>query len=168
MPNGVYPVPRFHASADRRRHGIVQRLRLAWHRTQLDEQLAAGVQPVAGTLLHDRAQQLGSRTERARLAHSLQDVLRDARRAHPRHDARNPLRTREIRECDEDILALIRRLEDERPVDVQGAAMAGQLLANPSGPLARAGETSLRYAVRSARLALDHADEASVALPEAA
>ena len=168
MPNGVYPVPRFHASEDRRRHGIVQRLRLAWHRTQLDEQLAAGAQPVPGTLLHERAGQLGSRAERAALADALRDVLRDARDARPRFDARVPLRTREIRACDEDILALIRRLEAERPVDVQGAAMVGQLLANPSGPLARAGATSLRYAVRSARLALDHAGEASVALPEAA
>jgi hypothetical protein len=168
MPSGVYPVPRFHASAGRSRHGIVRRLRLAWHRTELDEQLVAGVQPVAGTLLHARAEQLGSRQERARLAHGLADALSEAYRAHPRYDARIPLRTREVRECDEDIFAVIRRLQDERPVDVQGAAMIAQLLANPSGPLARAGETSLRYAVRSARLALDHADEASVVLPEAA
>jgi hypothetical protein len=168
MPNGVYPVPRFHASAGRRRHGIVLRLRLAWHRTQLDEQLATGVQPVAGTLLHQRAEQLGSGKERARLAHGLADALSEAYRAQPRYDARIPLRTREVRECDEDIFALIRRLQDERPVDVQGSAMVAQLLANPSGPLARVGDMSLRYAVRSARLALDHADEASVGLREAA
>jgi len=168
MPNGVYPVPRFDASVGRRRHGIVLRLRLGWHRTQLDEQLAAGAQPVAGTLLHHRAEQLGSRTERARLARGLADALSEAYRGQPRYDPRIPLRTREVRECNEDILALIRRLQDERPIDVQGAAMVTRLLADSSGALARAGETSLRYAVRSARLALDHADEVSAALPEAA
>jgi hypothetical protein len=167
MPNGVYPVPRFQASAGRP-HGIVHRLRLAWRRSELDEQLAAGAQPAAGTLLHDRAEQLGSRSGRDDLALALQDVLRDARSGRSRFDTRVPLRSREIRECDEDILALIRRLEDERPVDVQGAAMLTRLLSDPSGPLSRAGETSLRYALRSARLALDHADDAMVALPDAA
>lgn len=167
MPNGVYPVPRFHAGAGRR-HGIMHRLRLAWRRSELDEQLAAGAQPDAGTLLHDRAEQLGSRSGRDDLVRALEDVLRDARSGRSRFDARVPLRSREIRECDEDILALIRRLSDERPVDVQGTAMLAQLLSNPSGPLSRAGETSLRYALRSARLALDHADEATVVLPDAA
>ena len=167
MPNGVYPVPRLHVSTGPR-HGIVRRLRLAWRRSELDDQLAAGAQPDAGTLLHDRAVQLGSRSGRDELARALQDVLSDARRGRSRFDARVPLRSREIRECDEDMLALIRRLSDARPVDVQGTAMLAQLLSNPSGPLSRAGETSLRYALRSARLALDHADEAVVALPDAA
>ena len=49
-----------------------------------------------------------------------------------------------------------------------GRGEVTRLLADSSGALARAGETSLRYAVRSARLALDHADEVSAALPEAA
>jgi hypothetical protein len=46
--------------------------------------------------------------------------------------------------------------------------MVRQLLGNPSGPLARAGDNSLRYAVRSARLALDHVDEPAAELLDAA
>jgi hypothetical protein len=38
--------------------------------------------------------------------------------------------------------------------------MVSQLVADPSGPLSRAGATSLR----SARLALDHADEPAFAV----
>jgi hypothetical protein len=167
MPNGVYPVPKFRPRADRRPRSAAVRLRVWWHRLELDEQLAAGAQPVAGSLLHHRAEQLGSRAERAKLARALEATLRAARRA-PTHRPGLQLRHGEIRACDEDILALIRRLDDERPIDVQGAALVAQLLSDPSGPLSRAGATSLRYAVRSARLALDHADEAALAMPEAA
>ena len=167
MPNGVYPVPKFRPSADRRPHTAAVRLRVWWHRLELDEQLAAGAQPVAGTLLHHRAEQLGSRAERAKLARALDATLREARSA-PTHGPGLQLRHSEIRACDEDILALVRRLDDERPIDVQGAALVAQLLSDPSGPLSRAGATSLRYVVRSARLALDHADEAAFAMPEAA
>jgi hypothetical protein len=165
MPNGVYPVPRFRATS----HSHVRlRLRVWWHRVELDEELAAGAYPLAGTLLRARAEQLGARGERARLARALAETLREARRTAPITGARLPLRRREIRACDEDILALIRRLEDERPIDVQGAAMVSLLLFDGAGPLYRAGNYSLRFSIRSARLALDHSDEASPALLDAA
>lgn len=158
MPNGINPVPRFRPTARRRSPSW----RAWWHRAELDERLAAGAQPAAGTLLRHRAEQLGSRKERDALAQTLLNTLHEARRP-ARRGAPELCRT-EIRACDEDILALVGRLEDDRPIDVQGAAMVSQLLADPSGPLSRAGATSLRYALRSARLALDHADEPAFAV----
>ena len=168
MPNGVYPIPKFHP----RRHPVMLparlRLRLWWHGTELDEQLAAGAQPQAGTLLHHRAEQLGSRSERDRLARALEDTVRSAHKPAPILGTSLPLRRREIRAAEEDIFALIGRLGDARTIDVQGAAMVEVLLTDPSGPLYRAGALSLRFAVRSARLALDHPDEFAVELSEAA
>jgi hypothetical protein len=134
-----------------------------WHRVDLDEKLAAGADPLAGTLLRQRAEQLASRAERARLARALEDMLHEARKPAPLTGSRLPLRRREIRACDEDITALIRRLEDERPIDVQGAAMVTLLLFDGAGPLYRAGAFSLRFSVRSARLALDHREEPELA-----
>ena len=167
MPNGVYPVPRFRA---RPAHAIPLgvRLRVWWHRVELDERLAAGEQPATGTLLRARAEQLASRAQRAGLAQALSDAVREAHKAAPVHGARLPLRRREIRACEKDILALIGRLADGRPIDVQGAAMVSLLLFDGAGPLYRAGDVTLRFKVRSARLALDHPDELELALPEAA
>ena len=168
MPNGLYPVPKFHP---RRRHARAparMRLRLWWHRTQLDEQLAAGAQPQPGTLLHLRAEELGSRTERDRLARALEKTVRAAYRPAPKLGTSLPLRRRVVRETEEDIVALVGRLRDTRPIDVQGVAMVEVLLTDPCGPLFRAGALSLRFSVRSARLALDHTDEYAVELLEAA
>jgi hypothetical protein len=136
---------------------------LWWHRVELDEQLAAGAQPSAGSLLHDRAEQLSSSRARMRLAHSLAEILSEVRRPVRAHGASLPLRRREVRDCDEDLIALIRRLEDERAIDVQGVAMVTLLICDGASPLYRAGDRTLRFAIRSARLALD-----PVEVPEAA
>jgi hypothetical protein len=168
MPNGVYPVPKFRPRAGRAPRAWQTRLHVWWHRAELDERLAAGVQPEAGTALHVRAEQLGSPAGRVRLARALHDVVREAHAAPATTGARVPLRYREIRACEDDIRALARRLADARPIDVQGAAMTTLLLDDPSGPLSRAGALSLRFSVRSARLALDHVDEVLPALPHAA
>jgi hypothetical protein len=168
MPNGVYPVPRFRAGSNRATLTPALRLRVRWHRVELDEQLAAGADPRPGTLLHHRAEQLGTRKERAQLARTLEDTLLEARKPAPVFGTRLPLRRRDIRRCDEDILALVRRLDDERPIDVQGAAMVSLLLFEGASPLYQPGDTTLRFAVRSARLALDHPDEYEPALREAA
>jgi hypothetical protein len=167
MPNGVYPVPRFRA---RPPHAIPLgvRLRVWWHRVELDERLASGEHPADGTLLRRRAEQLASRGERARLAQALSDTLREAGKPAPIHGGRLPLRRRQIRACQDDILALIQRLADGRPIDVQGAAMVCLLLFDGAGPLYRAGDVTLRFRVRSARLSLDHSDELAPTLPMAA
>jgi hypothetical protein len=163
MPNGVYPVPKFRPrSADPSRDWTM-RLRVWWHRVELDEELAAGAYPRAGTLLHERAEQLASRSERTRLVRALEETLHEARKPAPIHGSRLPLRRREIRACAEDITALARRLDDDRPIDVQGVAMVTLLLFDGAGPLYRAGNYALRFSVRSARLALDHTDEVVLA-----
>jgi hypothetical protein len=159
MPNGVYPVPRFRAATEPTRRSLGRRVSVWLHRVELDEQLAAGVQPSAGSLLHARAQQLGSPTERAKIARAFDKTLAEARKPTPVHGARLPLRRREIRNCDEDIIALVRRLDDESPIDVQGAAMAELLITNGASPLYRSGDRSLRFAIRSARLALDPVEQ---------
>jgi hypothetical protein len=155
MPNGVYPVPRRRPATEPARRSLGRRLSLWWHRIELDEALAAGRQPSAGTLLHDRAEQLSSLSGRAKLVRALEETLHEARKAAPFHGARLPLRRREIRNCDEDIIALVRRLDDESQIDAQGAAMVSLLLSDGASPLYRAGDRSLRFAIRSARLALD-------------
>ena len=160
MPNGVYPVPRFRAASEPARRPLGRRVSVWWHRVELDEQLAAGAQPPAGSLLRDRAEQLSSRGARAKLAGGLGEALREARRPARMYGTRLPLRRREIRNCDEDIIALIRRLEGGGAIDAQGAAMVALLLSDGASPLYRAGERSLRFAVRSARLALDPVEQA--------
>jgi len=159
MPNGVYPVPRFRAATEPTRRSLGRRVSLWFHRVELDEQLAAGAQPSAGTLLHDRAEQLSTPGERAKIARAFEKTLDEARGPAPIHGAGRPLRRREIRNCDEDIIALVRRLDDSRPIDVQGVAMAELLITDGASPLYRAGERSLRFAIRSARLALDPVEQ---------
>jgi hypothetical protein len=168
MPNGVYPVPRFRAASEPTRRSLGRRVSVWLHRVELDEQLAAGAQPSAGSLLQDRTEQLSSVRARARLASSLAETLSEARRPAPIHGARLPLRRREIRNCDEDIIALIRRLEDESAIDAQGAAMVTLLLTDGASPLYRAGDRSLRFAIRSARLALDPVEVSEPSLVDAA
>jgi hypothetical protein len=168
MPNGVYPVPRFRAATEPTRRTLGRRASLWLHRVELDEQLAAGAQPSADSLLRDRAEQLGARGERAKLARGLAEALREARRPKPISGTRLPLRRGEIRNCDEDIIALIRRLEDDGAIDVQGAAMVSLLLSDGASPLYRAGDRSLRFAIRSARLALDPVEVSEPSLVDAA
>jgi hypothetical protein len=157
MPNGVYPVPRFRAATEPTRRSLGRRVSVWFHRIDLDEQLAAGAQPSAGSLLHDRADQLGSRSERTKIARAFEKTLDEARKPARIHGM--PLRRREIRNCDEDIIALDRRLNDATPIDVQGAAMAELLITDGASPLYRAGDRSLRFAIRSARLALDPVEQ---------
>lgn len=81
-----------------------------------------------------RAEQLRSPAMRSRLADGLLKTLDDARsperfslRLHP-HRA-------EIRDCAEDLLALVPRLQDDQPIDVRGAAMTALLLTSGASPL---------------------------------
>jgi hypothetical protein len=151
MPNGVFPVPRFHPRQTNR-PALSQRLRTLWHRTELDHQLAQGVDPATSDELELRAAQLMSR--RSELAAYVDEVLDRAHRP-VAFTAEVPLRRADVRACADDLLALGRRLRDGAPIDVDGAAKAWILLTDGSSPLYLDGGVSLRHAVRSARLALD-------------
>jgi hypothetical protein len=174
MPSGIYPLPKFRPQSDGRpsrspRPSLPLRLRVWLRRDRLDEQLARGADPLADTALHRRAEQLGSRAGRARLAEGFESVLSEARSPRAPFTTRVTPRRAEVRACAEDLLALARRLRDERPIEVEGAAMASRLLYDGASPLYyEAASVSLRYAVRSARLALDQVHETEPALPRAA
>jgi len=174
MPSGIYPVPRFHSQPERgpsrsARLSLILGLRVWLRRDRLDEQLARGADPLADAALHRRAEQLGSRRERVRLAEGLERLLREARAPTVPFTARVLPRRAEVRACADDLLALAQRLRDERPIDVEGAAMASRLLFDGASPLYYdAAPLSLRYSLRAARLALDHLGDAEPALPSAA
>jgi hypothetical protein len=160
MPNGVYPVPKFRFEDGRRtaprqgrRPSLALRLRVAWHRDRLDQHLARGVDPAASKALELRAAQLLH--SRQRLADRVDGVLEHARTLAAPFTAEVPVRRVAVRDCAEDLHALARRLRDDAPIDVQGAAMTSRLLTDGCSPLYHESDHSLRYTVRVARLALD-------------
>jgi hypothetical protein len=172
VPNGIYPVPKFRlpdsrriASRQGRRASVALRLRVAWHRDRLDQHLARGVDPTASKQLELRAAQLLHR--RGQLANSVEGVLEHAR-TRARFTAEVPVRRADVRDCAEDLLALARRLRDDQPIDVQGAALTSRLLTDGCGPLYLDSDCSLRYTVRVARLALDPVGAATEGLAAAA
>jgi hypothetical protein len=133
---------------------LALKMRTWWRRDELDEQLVGGADPSADPHLARRAGQLRARSTRIQLADTLEVALRETRKAWSM-SARLPLRRVAVRECADDLIALARRLRDDGPIDVQGAAMVSRLVFDGTSPLYRDGVISLRYAVRSARLALD-------------
>jgi hypothetical protein len=132
------------------------RLRTWWHRDELDEQLEHGAQPALGadTTLAYRAAQLHRRSTRNALAAALEQAVREAHKPWS-VGARLPLARAEIRACADDIVALALRLRADDPIDIRGAAMVARLVLNGTSPLYGAAPVSLRFAARSARLALD-------------
>jgi len=138
---------------------ISLRLRTWWLRDELDDKLAHGTDPMSDPLLGRRAGQLCSRPTRASLAGTLESALRDARSTWSL-TARLPLRRAALRECADDVLAVIKRLRDDEPIDVAGAAMVSRLVFDGTSPLYRDGAVTLRHALRSARMALDPVETA--------
>ena len=133
---------------------ISVRLRTWWLRDELDDRLAHGADPMSDRLLGRRAAQLCSRGGRAALADILESALRDARSLWSL-TARLPLRRAALRECAEDVISVARRLRDPAPVDVAGVAQVARLVFDGTSPLYRDGAMTLRFAMRSARMALD-------------
>jgi hypothetical protein len=133
---------------------ISLRIRTWWLRDELDDKLAHGADPMSDPLLGRRAAQLCSRPTRAALSSTLEGALRDARSTWSL-TARLPLRRVSVRECADDLLAVVQRLRDDEPIDVAGVAMVSRLVFDGTSPLYRDGTVTLRYALRSARMALD-------------
>jgi hypothetical protein len=138
---------------------ISLKVRTWWHRDELDQRLAHGADPTSDPLLARRAAQLCSRPTRNDLADSLESAVRDARSTWSL-TARLPLRRAAVREYADDLIAVARRLRQPDPIDVTGAAMVARLVFDGTSPMYRDGTTSLRHALRSARLALDPVDTA--------
>jgi hypothetical protein len=147
-------------AGDARRHdGVMSesfalKLRVWWHRDELDEQLVHGAEPETDAGLAYRAAQLLRRSTRNSLAAALEDAVREAHKVWSA-SARLPLARAEVRACAEDLIALARRLRANEPIDVRGAAMAARLVCSGTSPLYGEAPVTLRHAARSARLALD-------------
>jgi hypothetical protein len=172
MPNGVFPVPEFRPTPERAggtHPSLAARWRLRWRRSRLDEELARGTDPAASAELALRAAQLRSRDERSRLANSLIEAVGDARgpnlgafrvRTRQRHAA--------IRDSADDLIALARRLQDDEPITVRGAAMTALIADRASSPVRRDDGRELHHAVRAARVNLDAPDQDTRELAAAA
>jgi hypothetical protein len=169
MPSGIFPVPEFRPVPPRTRPSLAVRIRSRLRRDRLDEELSRGADPAASAELSLRAAQLRSPAERARLANALVEALGDARgpnlgafraKARQQHVV--------IREYADDLLGLALRLRDDRPVDVQGAAMTARLVDDRRSPLHRNGGRELHHAISAARLALDGTGETAQDLAAAA
>jgi hypothetical protein len=170
MPNGIFPVPPFdsrpnHTAATRPSLAVRTRTRL--RRNRFDEELAHGADADNSAELSLRAMQLRSPAERSRLANALAEALGDARRGTPVTITARPQRA-EVRAAADDLLALILRLRDDRPVSVRGAAMTARLVRDGASPLRRDGGEDLQHAIRAAQFALDATDPAADDLATAA
>jgi hypothetical protein len=130
------------------------KLRTWWHRDELDEQLAHGADPAADAGLARRAAQLRAPSTRLTLAAALENAVREAHKPWS-VSARLPLARVEVRACTDDLLALARRLRGDGSVDLPGLAMVARLVCDGTSSLYGEASVSLRFAVRSARLALE-------------
>jgi hypothetical protein len=168
MPNGIFPVPQFrsHPSPSL---ALSLRLRTRWSQNRLDRDLASGADPASSPELTLRAAQLQSPAARARLANAIVEMLG---RAHEpnlgRFTVAGEHQNAEIREYEDNLRALVARLRDDRPIDIQGAAMTARLVNDRSSPLYRAGDQGLGSALLSARLALDRSAQVQQDLATAA
>ena len=124
------------------------RIRTRLRRAELDEALATGVDPGGGPELALRAEQLGS--QRGRIA----DALLKALGVEPIRLLPRPQRAA-VREAADEILPLVLRLGDGRPVAIAGVAAAARLVDDRSGPLYRHNSGDLNQAIASAHAALD-------------
>jgi hypothetical protein len=154
MPDRIFPVPQFRSYPTRtsKHPGFVLRMRTRWRRNRLDEELSHGADPATSAELTLRSMQLRSRAVRAQLADALMETLLDAHGREPSIVTVQPPPAA-VRDCAEGLLALVRRLRDERPVDVQGVAMTAWLLRDGASPLYQSGGR-LCHAVQSAQIAL--------------
>jgi hypothetical protein len=172
MPNGIYPAPQFDSADPRRgqtRPAIAVRARTRWRRNRIDRELARGADPAASEELGVRATQLRSAPERARLANALVETLGNARQPNLGAFTRKEQRRHwAIQDRADDLHALVRRLRDDRPISIRGAAQASRLVNHRVSPLRGGNGQGVEHAIRNARMALDEAAPVTDDLAEAA
>jgi hypothetical protein len=131
------------------------RLRVLFHRQRLERLLIAGADPVSAPELSLRAFQLTRRSERRRLAASIDDTLAAAARRPRRSASAAPLARRGIRAARVELGALAEALREEPVVSARGVALARRLLTDGAGPLyTHRGDGVLRDAAGHALAAL--------------
>jgi hypothetical protein len=122
---------------------------------RLDQDLARGASPEASVELALRAQLLVRPRHRRELARSMGRLLSTAQGRPYGGRPSVPVCRDRVRECEDEIGELIRRLQASGPVPARGVAKAGLLLADASGPLyRRASRDDLRTRVSEAADAL--------------
>jgi hypothetical protein len=168
MPNSFYPIPPAHLDDGCSPPTLALRARTWLRRRQLDDRLAHGADPRCDRELELRAHRICSKANCRRLARALMRVMHDAHHPAPLIGPQVRVRRAAIRDCAEDIEALIRRLGDGEPVDPRGIALTDRLLTDGESPLYQNNGQPLRYAIRSARLALDPLGVEVPCLPTAA
>ena len=168
MPNGIFPVPLFQTQASAG-PTLGLRLRTRWTQNRLDRELASGADPASSPELTLRAAQLQSQAVRSRHANAIVEMIGRANEPNlGRFTGAGEQQHAEIREYADNLRALVARLRDDRPIDIQGAAMTARLVNDRSSPLYRAGDQGLGSAVLSARLALDRSAQVRQDLASAA
>jgi hypothetical protein len=168
MPTGIFPVPQLHSHPSPG-PTLSLRLRTRWGRNRLDRELASGTNPASSHELTLRAAQLQSQAVRSRHANAIVEMLGRAYEPNlGRVTVAGELQNAEIREYADNLRALVARLRDDRPIDIQGAAMTARLVNDRSSPLYRAGDHGLGSAVLAARLALDRSAQVRQDLASAA
>ena len=157
----AYVSPRAQINPPRpRRPSVWVRFR-AWRReTDLDTQLAEGVDPTRSPELALRAQQLASPVRRAELASRVGGAveLGDRGFGPTTITTRIPVRRTRVRACRQWLLQIVKRLRDDGPLAVRGLAMTALLLEDGSGPLYVDGPPGeLEKTVRTTLVELDTA-----------
>jgi len=138
---------------------LTERLRLTLRQVRLDDELAAGAEPVASRELALRAGQLTSPRRRARFARSLRRAIAAAElpphRRLPGRGASVPVNRAAVLEARPELEALADDLVEISHPNPRGVALALRLLRDGAGPLYRPWSSDeLREAAKGARAAL--------------
>lgn len=133
------------------------RLSVLAQRRALDHQLAAGIDPRTDPALGLRAAHLCRRRYRRAIARRLRRTIAAARTAPNDRMGFAALARSAILEEADALMDLVHRLEDERPVEAMGVALAKQLVSDDANsPLAADAEPgTLHIVIRLATVALD-------------
>jgi hypothetical protein len=137
--------------------GVWLRVATRWRARDLDNQLAAGADPIESDELSLRVGQLGSSKSRRRLACALRGVVAlAARDAYPIAMAAPPIRRTAVRANGELLLELADRLSTSEPVGVRGLAITSKLIDDRKSPLySEHADRSLPVSAFEALVALD-------------
>lgn len=141
----------------RKRATLRARLRAAWSAAELDDALADGADPLASDELALRAAQLVEPARRAKLAQSLELVVKQVAAGGPSPlPGPTILRREPIARNRPALIALARRLRDEGLHCLRGLAMADRLIRSGDSPLYIAlGPLQLRHRIEEVMAALE-------------
>jgi hypothetical protein len=121
----------------------------------LDPRLADGAD-ITDRALTARAWQITRPNARERLATALDAILLNAERPRPEHDATFRICREEVEVARGEIVRLVERLRDPRPVRPRGVALARRVLTDRTGPLyVTSANDELWRRLRRAAAALD-------------